>query len=89
MYIHCIHMNTTIQQWGNSLAVRLPKEITQKCALHAGSRVVLTTERGRVVISPAPTTEGKVELATLLRRITSKNRHIEQDWGASQGNEVW
>jgi len=38
MYIQ--YMTTKIQKWGNSLAVRLPKEVARKLTLQEGSEVV-------------------------------------------------
>lgn len=82
-------MNTTIQKWGNSLAVRLPKEVVRSQVLHEGSRVQVATDNGRIVITLAPKEDEKVDLTSLLRDITADNVHGEQEWMAPKGNEVW
>ena len=73
-------METKIQKWGNSLAVRLPREVTKKFAsLREGSPVVVTEERARIVVKPL--LRGRATLKELVGRITPENLHAEADWG--------
>lgn len=80
-------METTIQKWGNSLAVRLPKEVTRKLALRAGRRVRVYEERQEVVIAPARETE--MSLKELVAGITPENLHAETVWAKPLGREIW
>ncbi len=80
-------METTIQKWGNSLAVRLPKSVTQKLALRAGRHVRVYEEGQEVIIAPAR--EQEKSLKDLLAMITPANIHAETDWGKPRGREVW
>ena len=78
---------TTVSKWGNSLAVRIPLSIARQASLSGGDCVELTIDGdGGIVLRP---TRRKYELAELVSRITSKNRHRETDWGAAQGEESW
>ena len=43
-------MTTTIQKWGNSLAVRLPKAIIQHLALKQGSGVIMRHDKDAIII---------------------------------------
>lgn len=43
-------MTAKVQKWGNSLAVRLPREMARRLALTAGSGIVIREEMKRVVI---------------------------------------
>ena len=43
-------MTTTIQKWGNSLAVRIPKDMIRRLALQQGSGVVMREDRDAIVI---------------------------------------
>ena len=70
-------METTIQKWGNSLAVRLPKAVAQKLALRRGSRVQMRERNQGVFISPAP--KPQTSLREQVRLITPKNRRTEAD----------
>lgn len=80
-------METKIQKWGNSLAVRLPRAIIKKFAFHQGSPVVVMEERKRIVIIPP--VRVNVSLQELVRRITPENLHDEVSWGNARGREVW
>jgi len=80
-------METTIQKWGNSLGVRLPKSVTTSMSLTTGSRVQVSEEKGRVIIEVVPDTE--MTLAEMVALIHAGNIHAETDWGDAQGNEVW
>lgn len=44
-------MQVQVSRWGNSLGVRLPKELAQRLGIGEGSRVDVTEEQGRIVIS--------------------------------------
>lgn len=81
-------METHIQKWGNSLAVRLPKDMTRKMKLHRGSRVSVVSLSKEIRIKPMIQPQHKT-LEQLLAGITKKNRHPEFDWGKPMGKEVW
>ena len=44
---------TMIQQWGNSRAVRIPKQLANELGLAIGQRVELAAANGQLVIRPA------------------------------------
>jgi len=79
-------MQTTIQKWGNSLAVRIPKSFTKEAKLEDGATIDLSIEKGAIVIKP-----GKKEysLKELLKKVTEKNIHSEVSTGDPVGREVW
>ncbi len=43
-------MTTKVQKWGNSLAVRLPKDMIRRLALKEGSGVVVREEKDTIII---------------------------------------
>ena len=79
-------MVTTIQRWGNSLGVRIPKPFAVQAALTENSEVDISLEDGRIVLSPA-VKEWKLD--DLLSRITPRNAHKEIGWGHKAGAEAW
>jgi antitoxin MazE len=79
---------TTIQKWGNSYAVRLPKDSMRRMNLRAGQAVRIE-EGPNETLAVVPVRESTLALATLVGRITSGNRHAEVDWGVAVGQEVW
>jgi antitoxin MazE len=78
-------MDTKIQRWGNSLAVRIPKAYAEQMGLFSNSPVRISLEGERLVIESVR----RATLADLLAEVTPDNLHDETDWGASVGNEVW
>ena len=82
-----IAMKTKIARWGNSLAVRLPKDAAASLGLKNGSPVELRTEGGELVVTPRRVKDP--ELEKLIAAITPKNRHPKTDWGKPAGREVW
>ncbi|MBI3849252.1 MAG: AbrB/MazE/SpoVT family DNA-binding domain-containing protein [Verrucomicrobia bacterium] len=80
-------MKTVVQQWGNSLALRIPKAFAHQTCIKKGSAVSLSVENGRMVVKPIR--PRKYSLKELVSRITSQNRHPETDWGKAMGKEIW
>jgi len=79
-------MNATIQKWGNSLALRIPKSVAQQIRVGEGDDVELRVDGQGLVVRPA---RRRYRLAELLRKITDTNRHCETDWGKPTGEEAW
>ncbi|HET6400963.1 MAG TPA: AbrB/MazE/SpoVT family DNA-binding domain-containing protein [Candidatus Kapabacteria bacterium] len=75
-----------VQKWGNSLAVRIPKQIAKDARIEEGSEVNVTEEAGKIVLGRV---EKKMSLSELLARITADNIHGEMDFGKPRGNEIW
>ncbi|HZG41549.1 MAG TPA: AbrB/MazE/SpoVT family DNA-binding domain-containing protein [Longimicrobium sp.] len=80
-------MRAQIQQWGQSLALKIPNAFASETALSSGSEVDVTVEDGRLVITPS--TKPRYTLEELVAGITPENRHGEIDTGPAVGNEVW
>ncbi len=80
-------MRAKIQKWGNSLAVRLPKAITEKAGLVIEDEVDIDVEdTGKVVLLPHIRKEYRLE--ELLTGITPSNLHGEIDFGEPYGREA-
>ncbi len=79
-------MITTVQLWGNSLAVRLPKLFAQQLDLAANTQVEIEVVGRKLVIRPA---RKEWTLEELLAGVTDTNRHREASWGGAVGNEAW
>ncbi len=80
-------MQTRIQKWGNSLAIRIPHSFAQAARLKDNTVVKVSLVNGKIVISLAR--PAKPKLKTLLSRITPENIHTEVDTGSPVGNEAW
>ncbi|MDO8594012.1 MAG: AbrB/MazE/SpoVT family DNA-binding domain-containing protein [bacterium] len=80
-------MNTKVQKWGNSLAVRLPKNVARAALFKAGTPVIVKHERRGVFIESK--SEHEPTLEELVAQITPENRYEKIDWGPRRGNEIW
>ena len=80
-------MTATIQKWGNSLAVRLPKHLAQEAQLGEGKEVELVQTAEGVLLKPKRKVRYKLD--DLLAGVTPENVHPETDWGPPRGKEVW
>jgi antitoxin MazE len=80
-------MQTKIQKWGNSLAVRIPKAVADETGIGEETAVEMQIVNGEIHIIPIVPQE--YDLDELLARITTDNRHEEVDTGNPTGNEVW
>ena len=80
-------MQSRIQKWGNSLALRIPKSFAREIGLDNDMSVNVSLEDGKIVI--VPIIEPSLTLERLLEQITEVNIHHEVDTGTPVGNEVW
>jgi antitoxin MazE len=76
-------MAVTLQKWGNSIGVRLPKPILQQVGLAEGSRVDVVVEGDHLVIR-----RQRPKLADLLAQCKPENRHETIDFGPPVGREL-
>ena len=80
---------TVVRKWGNSIAVRLPKDAARKFGLRDGVTVRIIEEEKTKSLSLRPLHAHEYTLEELASKITPQNRHEETDWGAPRGKEVW
>jgi antitoxin MazE len=80
-------MQTKIQKWGNSLALRIPKAFADEISIEQNASVEISVIEGKIVI--APIAEAEFTLDELLAGVTPENMHSEIDTGEAVGNEVW
>ncbi|MDJ0651313.1 MAG: AbrB/MazE/SpoVT family DNA-binding domain-containing protein [Xenococcaceae cyanobacterium MO_188.B19] len=80
-------MKSQVGQWGNSLAVRIPKFITESLDLKANDQIIFSLEEGKIVLKPVKILE-ELSLDELLAEV-DEPPETEVDWGKPMGNEVW
>jgi len=78
-------MTVALKKWGNSLALRIPKNIATTLSIEKESMLELIVENGRLIIVP----QNKILLESLVAEIDSENLHSEIDMGKRVGNEKW
>jgi len=73
-----------VSRWGNSLGVRIPKDIAGQAGLSEGSRVEIEMEKDRIVITAV---RPRYTLDELLAGMTPQAMHEAFDWGPDLGRE--
>ena len=80
-------MTTKVQQWGNSLALRIPKAFAVEANLHKGAIVDVSEKDGKIILTPVK--KRKFTLEGLLSGVTKENIHGEISFGKRVGKEIW
>ena len=80
-------MESSVQKWGNSLAVRIPRPFAADLGIEEGTEVDVAVEDGGLVIRPLRRT--RLSLADLLGAVDGGNVHGETDTGPAVGGESW
>lgn len=76
-----------VSEWGNSLGIRLPRDLTVQVGLKAGDVLEYSVGRdGSLTLRPARV---RYDLKELVARITPENRPEAVDWGGPAGREEW
>ncbi len=80
-------MRSQIGQWGNSLAIRIPKYVVEALELKPNDAVECTVEAGKLVVQHVQNLP-ELSLEELLAGVTEPPEP-EVDWGKPMGDEVW
>ena len=80
-------MRASVQKWGNSLALRIPKPLADQAHITQGSLVEIKLIDNGLRIEPV--VPEAYTLDALLEGVTEENMHEEIDTGEAQGKEVW
>ncbi len=80
-------MHLTIQKWGNSLALRIPKTVAKQVNVHKGSRMDMSLLANKIILSARDVKE--YTLGSLLKKVNKTNLHEEVSFGKPLGKEVW
>lgn len=79
-------MRAKVRNWGNSLALRIPRDYAQNLQLQEGSAVELELTEQGLIVRPA---RARPSPETLLSGVTPELVGGEEDWGEPQGAEEW
>ncbi len=77
---------STVQKWGNSLAIRIPHGLAGQLDVCEGTSVELHVRDGELVVRPSG--PKKLSLGELLKNCKPSQLHGETDFGADVGREV-
>ncbi|MCI0342152.1 MAG: AbrB/MazE/SpoVT family DNA-binding domain-containing protein [Planctomycetales bacterium] len=81
-------MLTRVRKWGNSLGIRIPRDLARGANVSEGIAVDLAVKGGALVVRRARRSAERVyRLSDLLARVRAKQLHPETDWGRPVGRE--
>ena len=83
-----VDMVLTINKWGNSQGIRLPKDLMNKLNATVGTSVNAEFQNGKVIIEPV-SSPLQYNIHDLVREIEPHYGEDEVDWGKPEGNEIW
>lgn len=78
-------MDIAVKKWGNSYAIRIPKDIVQALEIKTETLLEMTVEKGKVIMQP----KKQSDLESLVSQISQNNLHSSIDTGERVGNEEW
>jgi antitoxin MazE len=78
-------MQVRVSRWGNSLGLRIPRDIASRVGLREGDRVEIGAEAERMIISPA---RPRHVLAELLQGMTPEAMREAFGWGPDKSREI-
>ena len=81
-------MRSKIQTWGNSLALRIPKALSEDLGIKKNAAVDLVVEDGLLVVTPR--SGRRARLKKMLALITPENIPDQKEpFGKRAGREAW
>ncbi len=81
-------MTTTIQKWGNSQGIRIPRILLEEVKWSENEPIEIKIEDNKIVIEKAQKTERK-NIKELFKDYKGEYEPSEIDWGEPEGKEVW
>ncbi len=81
-------MQATIQKWGNSQGIRIPKAFLDALGMMENDLVELSRVDDNIVITKVKS-EKNLTLADIFKDYDGESAPEEFDWGLPAGREVW
>ena len=80
---------STIQKWGNSHGIRIPKHLLNSLQWQQGEKITMSVEGKKLLIEQAPISRHK-NIKELFKDFNPQNYTAHAiDWGKPSGDEVW
>ena len=80
-------MTTTIQKWGNSQGVRIPKMILDTVKWAEDEQIMIIVHNGKLIMEKAKSKRKNIK--ELFADYQGNYDPIEIDWGNPEGEEIW
>lgn len=80
-------MKAQFSKWGNSIALRIPKNLAEELRVFDGKSADIQIRKGALVVTPVDA-QPSYEIDALVALMKPENLHGEIDTGNAVGNEV-
>lgn len=80
-------MTTTIQKWGNSQGVRIPKTLLDTVNWSEDEQITIVVDNGKLVMEKAKGRRKNIK--ELFEDYEGEYEPIKVDWGKPEGEEIW
>ena len=81
-------MTTSIQKWGNSQGVRIPKVLLDTVNWSENEQIIILVQDNKLVIEKA-NKKNRKNIKELFEDFKEDYEPVEIDWGAPEGEEIW
>jgi hypothetical protein len=81
-------MTTTIQKWGNSQGVRIPKMLLDSVKWAENEQIMILVDNDKLIIEKAKDKKRK-NIKELFADYKGDYKPINIDWGEPKGEEIW
>lgn len=82
-------MTTSIQKWGNSQGVRIPKYLLDAVKMTTNDEIVIRAENNMLIIEKAAPAAKRITIEELFADYDGDYKPEEIDWGEPAGEEIW
>lgn len=80
-------MEAKLQKWGNSLGIRIPRNIIKSLNLKTNDILELHEEDNRIIMSKSKSK--KISLKKRFEEYSGKNITGDFTWDEARGEEIW
>lgn len=80
-------MTTTIQKWGNSQGIRIPKMLLDTVKWNENEKIIIVVDNGKLVMEKAKSKRKNIK--ELFENYNEKYEPINVEWGDPVGEEIW
>ena len=77
---------TTIQKWGNSQGIRIPKFLLDAVQWDGNEKLMLIADKDKFIIEKV---EPRKNIKELFANFDGEYVPVEMDWGQPVGEEIW
>ena len=81
-------MTTTIQKWGNSQGIRIPKMLLDSVNWSENEQITIKVDNGKLIIEKTKDRKRK-NIKELFKNYKGNYEPEKIDWGEPKGEDIW